>query len=303
MAYGQTVSLSYTPGNVQSWYGGALAAFSDQSVTNNVVPSPPTVVSAATSTDGSYLDVNFNMLMANPPAAPAGFVVSGQALGEFVTDVANLGGPTLRPHPEHTGGVRPDSDPVLHPRQRAVLVRWNARRLRPERDQQCAAAVSPDRVSYHRPRCWRNNQPGQRSVSIPAGALQGTTGLTVTITLVSAKAPSGFEFLGSVYQFTVGGQDSYTFKIPVTLTFSFNPSQVPSGVSPAIYYYDDTTGQWVNIGGTVNCDNDTITTTVDHFTNYAVMYQTPGGWLFPLVGAGERRASRYCRYRQATSKG
>ena len=57
-------------------------------------PSPPTVVSAATSTDGSYLDVNFNMLMANPPAAPAGFVVSGAGPGEVVTDVANLGGPT-----------------------------------------------------------------------------------------------------------------------------------------------------------------------------------------------------------------
>jgi hypothetical protein len=82
--------------------------------------------------------------------------------------------------------------------------------------------------------------------------------------------PSGFMLLGAVYQFTVGGQSHYTFNSPVTLTLSFDPSKIPAGATPAVYYYDDTTSQWVNIGGTVNLSNDTITVTVDHFTNYAV---------------------------------
>ncbi|HUW63492.1 MAG TPA: S-layer homology domain-containing protein [Spirochaetia bacterium] len=40
-----------------------------------------------------------------------------------------------------------------------------------------------------------------------------------------------------------------------------------------MHYYDDSTGQWVDIGGTVDWTNDTVTVTVGHFTEYAVMAQ------------------------------
>ena len=69
----------------------------------------------------------------------------------------------------------------------------------------------------------------------------------------------------------MGGQEHYQFNGDVTLTFTFDPSKIPDGETPAVFYYDDTTGQWVDIGGTVNWNNDTITVTVDHFTKYAVM--------------------------------
>ena len=117
---------------------------------------------------------------------------------------------------------------------------------------------------------WLGND--EVGVTIPDGALQGSSDVNVTIQNASSPpaAPSGFMLLGSVYQFTVGGADHYTFNSPVTLTFSFDPSQIPAGETPAVYYWDNATSQWVDIGGTVNWTNDTITVTVDHFTKYAV---------------------------------
>ncbi len=111
------------------------------------------------------------------------------------------------------------------------------------------------------------------SVFIPAGALQGDADATVSVQSVgSSPAPSGFEILGQLYRFTVNG-GHYTFNQPVTLTFTFNPSGVPAGETPAVYYYNDSTDKWVDIGGTVS--EDTITVTVDHFTEYAVMANAP----------------------------
>jgi hypothetical protein len=88
-----------------------------------------------------------------------------------------------------------------------------------------------------------------------------------------SAAPSGFRFLGQVYAFTVNGQDHYTFNQPVTLTFTFDPSQVPSGTSPSVYYYDDASHQWVSLGGTVS--GDTVTVVTDHFTDYALLIPVP----------------------------
>jgi len=104
-------------------------------------------------------------------------------------------------------------------------------------------------------------------VNIPANALKGSTPVTVAVTGVSSPPapPSGFEVLGNVYDFTVDG-GSYTFNGNVTLTFTFTPS----GQTQAVYYYDGTS--WQNLGG--NVSGDTITVTVDHFTEFAVISAT-----------------------------
>ncbi len=109
------------------------------------------------------------------------------------------------------------------------------------------------------------------TLDIPAGALQGTSGATVTVQQSNSPpaVSSGFTLLGSVYEFTVNGADSYSFSKPATITFTFDQSAVPSGGTPAVYYYDTASSQWVDVGGTVS--GDTITVTVDHFTQYAVM--------------------------------
>jgi hypothetical protein len=75
--------------------------------------------------------------------------------------------------------------------------------------------------------------------------------------------------LGTVYDFSVGGSESYTFNKPVTLNLTFDPSAMTPGETPSIYYYDVSKGQWVNLGGTVS--GSTITVTVGHFTKFAVL--------------------------------
>jgi alpha-tubulin suppressor-like RCC1 family protein len=112
----------------------------------------------------------------------------------------------------------------------------------------------------------------EAAVTIPRGALAGSSPLIITVQKDASPpaTPSGFMLLSSVYRCTIGGADHYTFNSPVTLTFTFDPSKIPTGETPAIYYYDDAAKQWVNIGGTVNLTGDTITVTVDHFTEYAV---------------------------------
>lgn len=108
------------------------------------------------------------------------------------------------------------------------------------------------------------------SVNIPAGALKGTADLNVGIQKIDSppEAPSGFMLLGSVFEFTVDGGKSYSFAKPVTLTFTLDAASLASGVTPSVFYYDEATAQWVNLGGSIS--GSAITITVDHFTKYAV---------------------------------
>ncbi|OPX86476.1 MAG: Endo-1,4-beta-xylanase A precursor [Pelotomaculum sp. PtaB.Bin104] len=111
---------------------------------------------------------------------------------------------------------------------------------------------------------------GNASIVIPAGALTDK-GAEVEIQIVTAPpaVPSGFKLLGSVYEFSVDGEKSYKFTKSVTITLSFDPGAISAGETPAIFYYDEFLGEWINIGGTVS--GNTVTVQVDHFTRFAVM--------------------------------
>lgn len=109
------------------------------------------------------------------------------------------------------------------------------------------------------------------SIEIPSDALNGTANVTVTIKKVNSPPaiPAGFSLQGNVFEFTVGGNASYSFNKPVTLTFTYDPDSLADGEIPAIYYYDEVSAQWVSLGGDIS--GDTITVTVDHFTKFAVL--------------------------------
>ncbi len=109
------------------------------------------------------------------------------------------------------------------------------------------------------------------TIEVPANALTGTGAVEVKIQKVTAPpaAPAGFKLVGSVYDFSVNGKDSYSFARSVTIKLSFDSDAVSAGETPLICYYDEDLGQWVNIGGTVS--GNTVTVQVDHFTRFAVM--------------------------------
>lgn len=108
------------------------------------------------------------------------------------------------------------------------------------------------------------------SVNIPAGALNGTTKLSIAIHKVSdpPSPPPGFVLLNSVFEFTVGGKTSYNFAKPVTLTFSYLWESLPTAQTPSVQYYDEAGSRWVSLGGTVS--PGTIEIAVDHFAKYGV---------------------------------
>ncbi|MDD2373177.1 MAG: S-layer homology domain-containing protein [Syntrophomonadaceae bacterium] len=112
---------------------------------------------------------------------------------------------------------------------------------------------------------------GQVTLNIPVGTLPGTAPVNVSIATVSSLSavPGGFMVLGNIYEITVDGSSGYEFNGPVTLTLKFNPDLVPSGSSPAVFYFDTLSGQWVNIGGIIS--GDKISVNVNHFTKFAVL--------------------------------
>ena len=83
IAYGNTVTVSYTAGTVTAADGGVLASFSGQAVTNNIpAGSAPTFSSAATNTAGTTITLIFSKAMADPSGKQGQFsyqVNSGSA--------------------------------------------------------------------------------------------------------------------------------------------------------------------------------------------------------------------------------
>ncbi|HBC94287.1 MAG TPA: hypothetical protein DCZ10_15670, partial [Pelotomaculum sp.] len=111
----------------------------------------------------------------------------------------------------------------------------------------------------------------EASIEIPANALTGTGAVEVKVRKVTASSavPAGFKLAGSVYEFSVDGKNSYNFNKDVVITLSFDPSALAPGEKPEIFYFDEASGQWVSLGGTVS--GNTVTVQVDHFTKFAVM--------------------------------
>jgi len=72
--YGESATLSYIQGTIQSDDGALLLDFSE-SVTNNLV-EPPTLVSAQTNTSGSQIELSFNKAMSDPVNKEQQFTVN-----------------------------------------------------------------------------------------------------------------------------------------------------------------------------------------------------------------------------------
>lgn len=114
-------------------------------------------------------------------------------------------------------------------------------------------------------------------IEIPAGALKGTSDVQVKVERVSAPpaAPAGSKLVSGVFEFSVDAKSTYSFAKNVTLTLAFNKPGAGTDEIPAVYYYDEVSSKWVNIGGTVT--ESTIVVQVDHFTKFAVFATAKAG--------------------------
>ena len=107
------------------------------------------------------------------------------------------------------------------------------------------------------------------SLDIPKGALSGNSKVSVQLNKVDEidKLPSNYRYLEKSCRVTVGETESYQFPKPVKLSFQFAESMDLQGAD--IYYFDDTQGEWIGLGGTVT--DGTITAEIDHSGDYVVL--------------------------------
>jgi len=117
---------------------------------------------------------------------------------------------------------------------------------------------------------------GKLSVVVPGGAVSGSGSVAITPT-TSYTAPTGSsQVVGSkVYDLalTVGSTGVTTFSKKVTLTFAYTNEEIKdiNESSLAVYYWDETSKKWLNLGGTVDAANNKITAETAHFTLFALI--------------------------------
>ena len=74
------------------------------------------------------------------------------------------------------------------------------------------------------------------------------------------------------------GPDGATFDPPITLTFTYDPDEVPEGDTLVIAIWDETVGEagaWVTLETTVDPVTHTVTALVDHFTAFTILGYVP----------------------------
>ena len=121
---------------------------------------------------------------------------------------------------------------------------------------------------------------------------KGTTGKTEEDELLSEitikrpvdppDPPAGATVIGFVYDLE---PDGATFDPPITLTFSYTPSQIPAGVDAAdlvIVFWDEDAGEWIELDAediTVDPITNTVSAKISHFTYFStIVYTRPAAF-------------------------
>jgi hypothetical protein len=116
------------------------------------------------------------------------------------------------------------------------------------------------------------------TLDIPAGtAILDAQGQPLAslqaVEIPEPPAPPSGSAIVLAYDF---GPDETTFNPPITLTMSYDPAELPEGVSEGdlyIVYWDGS--QWVTLESTVDTAANTVSAEVAHFTEFAVMGKLP----------------------------
>jgi len=116
------------------------------------------------------------------------------------------------------------------------------------------------------------------TLNIPTGVIGKTsaggplTRLDITPMDIPPAAPADKSIIGLAYDFGPAGA---TFNPPITVTFSYNPANIPAGVNEkdmTIAFYDTVKGAWVVLEGIkVDPVTHTISGQASHFTAFTVI--------------------------------
>jgi len=118
---------------------------------------------------------------------------------------------------------------------------------------------------------------GMLTIYIPEGTLikyengQGLHNLEVNVSDNPPPPPEGANIIGLPYNFE---PDGATFDPPITLTFTYDPGDLPEGVDEGalvLAFYDEETGVWVELDCICDPDTHCIIACVSHFTQFAIL--------------------------------
>jgi hypothetical protein len=125
-----------------------------------------------------------------------------------------------------------------------------------------------------------SSDDGNALLAITKG-VQAKTANGARLMLVSIKnagetspLPSYTTFVAPVYDL---GLESATFNPPISLTMTYIPAVLPKGVTEkelVIASWDEASGEWTEIGGTVNPTSRSVKTMINHFSLYTVVART-----------------------------
>jgi len=130
---------------------------------------------------------------------------------------------------------------------------------------------------------------GLCTLDIPEGTvgltadLEPLTEITIVIMDEPPPPPEAAHIIGLVYDFQPSGA---TFEPPIPLTFSYDPADIPEGVAEedlVLAFYDEATGEWIELEGVVDPVTNTITALVAHFTAFGATF-IPAPAAFSLSG-------------------
>lgn len=110
---------------------------------------------------------------------------------------------------------------------------------------------------------------GEVKTTIPSSAFdKSNEPVEITINEIESNPNS----LSSTYDFTIkqGTRTISKFDEGVTLTFNVNADRAKNPNNMKVFYFNETTGKWENIGGQYNRSNGTVTVVTAHFSTFTV---------------------------------
>jgi hypothetical protein len=95
--------------------------------------------------------------------------------------------------------------------------------------------------------------------------------ISITVDENPPAPPEGANIIGLVFNLEPSGAN---FAPPPTLTYTYDPSQIPDDVDEndlVLAYYNEESGEWVELDCIVDTENNTITASISHFTDFALI--------------------------------
>ena len=81
---------------------------------------------------------------------------------------------------------------------------------------------------------------------------------------MASGSPAGFHTSGQIYEFGPAGT---TFKVPVSVTLPYDPTQLLyQGFNLHVWWSDSIDGQWAFLAGTVDTSTMTVTGSTSHLS-------------------------------------